>query len=510
MVGQPEIGEVSKDWLIDFARIFFGSLDDQNNVRYIKDFFMLISKKNSKSTLAAAIMMTVLCINIRPEAEFLIIAPTKEAADNAFDPARAMVKVDPELSTIFMVQDHIRTITHRGTNAKLKVVAADRDTLGGTKAVGVLVEELWLFGKKESAIKMFTEATGGLASRQEGFVIYLTTQSDETPAGVFKQKLQYARKVRDGKIKDPQFLPVLYEFPPQMIKDKAYEDPQNWHITNPNMGASVDESFIRRKLAVSNDEGEDSLQQVQAKHLNLEIGLDLSADRWPGVDYWLSSTDKAVTLEMILETCEVVAIGIDGGGLDDLLGLTVAGREKEEIGKRWLTWSHAWAHKSVFKRRKEISTKLREFEKAGELTVVNTSGEDIQGVVDIVLKVEAAELLDSIGVDPIGIADILDALEDADIDPDIIKGVSQGFKLGGAIKTAERRLESCQMMHADQALMNWCVGNCKIEDRANSILVTKKASGKAKIDPVMALFNAVSLLSLNPAAKTSKFQMMIF
>jgi phage terminase large subunit-like protein len=46
--------------------------------------------------------------------------------------------------------------------------------------------------------------------------------------------------------------------------------------------------------------------------------------------------------------------------------------------------------------------------------------------------------------------------------------------------------------------MAWCVGNAKVEPRANSMLITKQASGSAKIDPLMALFNAVTLLSLNP------------
>lgn len=50
---------------------------------------------------------------------------------------------------------------------------------------------------------MFLEAKGGLASRPDGFVIYLTTHSEEPPAGV-RDKLNYARGVRDGRIHDPK------------------------------------------------------------------------------------------------------------------------------------------------------------------------------------------------------------------------------------------------------------------------------------------------------------------
>jgi len=80
----------------------------------------------------------------------------------------------------------------------------------------------------------------------------------------------------------------------------------------------------------------------------------------------------------------------------------------------------------------------------------------------------------------------------------MIVGITQGYKLNGTIKTAERKLAEGTLWHGGNELMNWCVGNAKVEPRGNAILITKQASGTAKIDPLMALFNAVALLSLNP------------
>lgn len=499
------MGELSRPWVRDFVSAIFGAYDHSTGRRLIKEFFLLISKKNAKSTTAAGIMLTALLLNWRQSDESLVLAPTIEIANNSFGPARDMIRADDELSAIFHVQEHTRTITDRRTNATLKVVAADAETVGGKKASKVLIDELWIFGKRSKAENMLREATGGLLSRPEGFVIYLTTQSDEPPAGVFKQKLQYARSVRDGRIEDAQFLPVLYEYPQHMLDEKQHRDPEHFYITNPNLGASVQQADLERMLYQAEEGGEESVIGFLAKHLNVEIGLALRSDRWAGADYWEPQADTSITLESLLERSEVVTVGIDGGGLDDLLGLAVLGRCSES--RKWLLWNHAWAHTSVLVRRKSEAPRLRDFEKQGNLTIVETVGDDVYGIAQIVAQVEGAGLLDKIGVDPAGIGAILDALVSAGVPQDKIIGISQGWKLGGPIKTAERKLAEGVMAHAGMPLMAWCVSNAKVEARSNSIMITKQASGTAKIDPLMATFNAVELMSLNPAPAKKEYKL---
>lgn len=501
--GKPTFGECSEDWVFDFVKVIFGGYDAETGNQLIREYGLLISKKNTKSTIAAGIMLTALILCWREDEEHLILAPTKEVADNSFKPAAGMIRADEELSDIFQIQDHIRTITHRVTRNTLKVVAADTDTVSGKKSGRILVDELWLFGKRANAEAMFMEALGGQVSRNEGWVIYLTTQSDEPPAGVFKERLDYWRDVRDGKINDPKTLGILYEFPDSMIQSKAYLQPENFYITNPNIGLSVSPEWIADNLRKNQAKTDGTLQQFLAKHLNIEIGLNLRSDRWAGFDFW-EQQGLRVSFEDLLRRSEVITVGIDGGGLDDLLGFAAIGRDTKT--REWICWCHAWAHEIAIRRRKSEESRFNDFVKAGDMTIVKRVGQDTEEVAEYVSRIYAAELLDKIGIDPSGVGQILDALIEVGIPADAVVGVSQGWRLGGAIKTTERKLAEGILIHGGQPMMAWCVGNARVEPKGNAILITKQASGKGKIDPLMALFNAVSLMALNPEPAKKDYQ----
>jgi phage terminase large subunit-like protein len=497
--GTPTMGEAAGEWFRDIVRALFGSLDPASLMRAIRELFLLVPKKSSKTTNGALLMLTALLLNRRPSAPFIMTAPVHDVAELAFAAAAGAIALDNVLHKKLHIREHLKTIIHRETGAALQIMTFDPAVLTGQKCAGVLIDELHVVAKMAKAASAIRQLRGGMLPFPEAFMAFITTQSEEAPAGVFRAELMKARAIRDGK-RTGAMLPVLYEFPQEMQAEAAaWRSPANWHMVTPNAGRSVTIDRLVEEFESARATGEGELRAWASQHLNVEIGLALHSDRWAGADYWEGQAEPAFTLEQLLERCEVFDLGVDGGGLDDLLGLNVLGREHKS--GNWVSWSHAWAHPSVLERRKSEAERFRDFEKDGDLTIVEKIGDDVDQVAAIAAQVEATGKLDKIGVDPAGIGGILDAIVAAGVPKEKVVGISQGWKMTGAIKTAERKLAEGGLIHGGQPLMNWCCGNAKVEPRGNAVIITKQAAGTAKIDPLLALFNAIALLSLNPEAQ---------
>ena len=500
MIGTPTLEEVCGEWWYLIVAALFGAYDRTTNIRHISEAFLLIPKGNGKSSLGGALMLTAIIVNRRPEAEFLFVAPTMEVAAIAYKQAKGTIRLDPELVNLFHIQENFRRITHRQSGATLQIKAADTDVITGSKATGTMIDETHVFAKKNNAAEIFVELRGALTKRPDGFLFQTTTQSKSTPSGVFASELAMARSVRDGKMKMP-LLPVLYELPDRYARDGGWRDPRYWPLVNPNLGRSTNADFLAREVMRADADGPAAVALIASQHFNVQIGMSLRADGWAGANYWMRGVEEGLTLDEVLARSEAVVVGIDGGGLDDLLGIAVVGRDKDS--KTWLAWTHALISPEGLERRKANGPFYERFQADGDLTVIEELPDDISFVVDIVEKVKETKKLAGVGVDAIGIGGIVDSLAKIGVtqEADLLVGVRQGISLMGSIKTVERKLVDGSFRHGGQALMTWCAGNARIVPTPTGMRIARDDSGYGKIDPLMSLFNASALMALNPTAQ---------
>ena len=331
----------------DIVRALFGSLID--GVRYVPEVFCMVPKKNNKTTGGAAIMITAMIMNERPRAEFIYIAPTHEIADIAFEQSVGMIESDPYgyLQKRFKVRAHLKTIEDRQTRSRAKVKTFDMKVVTGSKPVFVLLDELHLMSTIAQATRIIGQIRGGMITNPEAALCIITTQSDLPPAGAFAGELKFARAVRDGRIKNSRMLPILYEFGEdvQRSEDKLWRDPKLWPQVLPNLGLSIHLERLVSDYAEAVEKGDEEERRWASQHLNIEIGLALHADAWIGAKYWEHAGETSLTLDTIIDRSEAIVVGIDGGGLDDLFGLSVIGRCRET--RDWLSWNRAWCQPDV-------------------------------------------------------------------------------------------------------------------------------------------------------------------
>jgi phage terminase large subunit-like protein len=526
VTGNPYLAEAAGDWFRDIVRAAFGSWDAASQQRYIREIFALVGKKNSKTTYSAAMGLTWLLLNRRPKAVGILVAPTQDIADAAFSQADGMVQINPNIKDKRVhVQNHLKKLTNLLTGATLEIFTFDSNVLTGQRPAFWLLDELHVIGKKAKAASAIGQLRGGMISIPESFGMIISTQSDEAPTGIFKSDLMAARAIRDGRIKASKTLPILYEFPDTIARDEVkWRDPRNWPMVMPNNGRSITVPRMQESLAEAETKGREEVVRWASQHLNIQIGVGLKTDNWPGAKHWEKNGDSSLTLGQILERSDLITVGVDGGGLYDMLGLAVLGRETYEelvpsesdpdvyIPKaktRWLHWGRAWLHRDALEHQKDVAPKFLELAATGDLVIVERMDTAVEQVADEIEQIFETGLLRHIGFDPVGVKEIVEELGHRGIfsleagGP--IEGVKQGYTLQGTIKSVANKLADGELIHCAQALMSWCVGNCMLKGSDNAHMVTKQASGTAKIDPVMAIFDAAHLMPREEDPKASVY-----
>jgi len=490
--GQPALAEAGGPWFRDIVRVAAGGLgaDGTQNVR---DILVSVSKKNSKTSYGAGLMLTSMLMSPRPRAEFLLVAPTHEIAMIAFRQASGMVYADPVLSERMHVREHLKRIEDRESGCALRIVSFSMDVATGSKASTILLDEAWLL-THENAPRVIGQLRGAQAAIDEGQMIIISTQADSEARGFWRQELSKARKVRDGELKLSGYLPLIYEMPPGLVRGGQWKDPVNWRLVNPNLGRSVDLAWLKRSYKEAETTGPAELARWASQHLNLEnTGEAVAADdRWAGAYLWPQAHDPQLrNLDDVIEYSDSVAVGVDGGSLDDLMALTVVGRDRDD----WLVWTRCWATPTALQRRQSISGLLRDFEEQGDLRIVSP-GNDVVELAELVAQIHRSGKLISVGIDPAGVGvEVGAALEGKGVPKEMIVAVGQGYRLMPAYVALERRLDRGQLFHAGQPIMQWAVRNARRSDRG---LITKAVSGVGKIDALAAMANAAMVMTEGP------------
>jgi phage terminase large subunit-like protein len=489
------IGENAPPWQERLTRLLFGHTDEAG-LRVLREAFVTLGKKNSKTTYAAALALVKLLLEEDTREQVLFLAANRNQARIAFDAMSAMIRSDAELASRFEIIDYRHTIRYLATNSQARAIAADMASVVGFNPSFAVVDELHLLGATPKGAKLASQLRTGSVARREPLILSISTKPTDRGEGIFQATYDKAKRIIAGKEVDPRFFAWLCEIPEELDP----EDPSNWHWSNPSLGFTVTLARLRSDYESAKFDPA-ALRDFRSQNLNISPEDSAGEGRWMALATWDSAADDTIDSETVISESRQLYLGIDAGGLDDLSAAVVLGKTKDgDI----LVFSHQWISRQGFNKRSSVIP-YADFLAAGELSVFDNGSGDIQAIGELARELAETKKLSLIGIDAYGAAELAEALQPCGVE---VVSVPQGWRIAPAISWIERRLADGTLRHHGSRLLRLNVGNAVVSKVGNARSISKAtAVGSGKIDGVAALLNATAACIAREAKPERQYQL---
>lgn len=476
--GKPFILEPHQRKIIGHT---FGWKRKSDGTRRYREVMLYEPKKNGKTQLAAGVALILLHDDGEPGAEVYCASGDIAQADIIFSAATYMVENNSELKEDIRILPGYKTMKYLDTQSYWKVLSSEAKTKHGPNVHGLIIDELHIFRNDE----LIETLTAGTVSRLQPLTFYLTTADFAGPS-VCNKMLDKARAIRDGKMDNPYFLPVIYETLPDT---HDWKDPKVWEMVNPNYGISVQESYFRKLFAEAQ---EDSSKENTFKRLHLNMQTEQER-RWLKMEDWDSSGCILDKTDLLGQECFG---GLDLSSSQDITAFVLY------FPKHCACIPFFWVPERTASKRIEYEMWAREgyanitTGKVVNYEVVRADINETRGLYDI----------KDIGYDPWNASQISKQLADDDGLP--MMEYRQGYKsMNEPSKEVEKLVIQRKLAHFGNPVLRWMASNVQVaEDPAGNIKPTKaQKDSPKKIDGIVALVMAVGL-SMTVKVEDKPFQ----
>jgi phage terminase large subunit-like protein len=468
-----------EDWQAEFISRFFGWKKIKNNKRRYRTLFLFIPRKNGKSLIVAGIGLGMLLIDNEGGPEVYVGASGEKQARGLFNVSKYMVRANKDLSLLCQpLKDSIYCEHNEGT---YQVITGEADTQEGSNPHAFLADEIHVMKDNSLLQAMIT----GMGAREQPGLFMMTTAGASRINNPAYQQYDYAKKVRDGVIIDPEYLPVIYEAP----AGARIDDMEAIKAANPNFGVTVFEDFFKGliKKAMHVPALQNSFRR---HHMNVFVDAD---DRWIEYSKWLLCK-KSFDFESLRgRRCFA---GLDLASRDDLSALVLLFPPLVE-GEKYIVVSWFWCPELGIEARAETANvDYRRWSESEKLRFIPTQGEiiDFSYIEKEILKISKMFQLEELAYDPYQATYLATNLEKEGV---TCVAVRQGIlSMSEPVKNLIALVLSKQLQHDDEVL-DWMSNNaCLTVDAHENVKFDKKKSTE-KIDGMVALAMAVDRAMVN-------------
>ena len=485
--GQPfELQTWQRD---DIIRPIFG-WKRADGTRLIRTAYVEVAKKNGKTELAAGVSLLALLGDGEFGGQAYSMAVDKDQAKIVFNKATIMVQFSPELGRhleVFKTSIYCPELM-----ASFKPLATNPESKDGFSPSFVCGDEVHRW--KDGALYRIVNESE--AAREQPLDFLITTAGIKNRGYGWKMH-QRAVAVREGRIVDPTFLPVIYALEPE----DDWRDERNWPKANPNLRVSVSLDFLRQK-AKEAEESPDKENDFKRYRCNLWTE---QATRWLRmVDWRACSRDPADAelwkkLEAELEGRECFG-GLDLSSTDDLTALCWSfppEHEEQPFVQIWRCW--------VPKRKVELRREAGEVDyqpwiDAGALTAIDKPVIDQRPILKQIKADGERFTIRELAIDRWNSSQISLELSEDGL---VVVRHGQGFgDMTEPTKGFEKKVIAGELEHGNNPVAAWAAGNVAVATDPAGNKKPDKEESSEKIDPIVAAIMATGRAALVQPAGT--------
>ena len=456
-----------------------------DGTRRYREAFILVPRKNGKSSMAAGIGLFVLCMDDEPGAEVYCAAADRSQAGLVFEIAKEMVLADKCLSDRF--KPYRGSIIKNSDRSFFKPVSADVATKHGFNSHLVIADEVHAMPNR-NLIDVLTTSQG---ARTQPLTIYITT-SDYDRESICNEKYDYACKVRDGIIDDPYFLPVIYEASPQ----DDWRSPETWRKANPCFGVSLQEEYVRRECqkAMESPSYENTFKRLQ---LNIKTEQDV---RWLAMDKWDACGDYVDPESLRGKECYG---GLDLASTSDVSALSLVFPNVND-GKSVILPFFWLPSVTAMNRVRKDRIPYDTWAKQMRITLTDGNVTDYDIIRRDVGKLAEKYRIKEIAFDRYNATQLVSQLGGDGIS---MVQFGQGFvSMSAPSKELEKLVVSGKIIHGGNPVLRWMASNVSVEmDAAGNIKPSRNKSSE-KIDGIVATVMAIGRMHSKPFKAPSVYE----
>lgn len=461
-------------WQIDkIIRPLFGTLREDGTRQY-RTCYAELPKKNGKSELAAAIALYLLLADNEPGAEVYSAAGDQDQAGIVFKVAAEMVRRTPALVKRCQILQSRNRIVVDSTNSYYHVLSSEAYSKHGYNISGLIFDELHTQPGRD-LWDVLTFGTG-IARRQPLNFTITTAGFDRN--SVCWEIHEHARKVSEGIIEDPSFLPVLY----YARDDEDWEAEATWAKCNPSLGHIFNLDDIREEFAKAK-RGPADENNFRRLRLNQWVRQDV---RWLRMSDWDASAGQIEEADLEGRVCYA---GLDLASTADLAAFSLVFPPEDE-GAAHRTLHRFWCPEDGIRER---STRDRapymDWAALGLLTATPGNVADYARIRADILELSKRFNIREIAYDRWGALQIVQELEAEGL---TVFPFGQGFaSMGAPTKEFEKLIRGGKLWHGGHPILRWMADNVTVRMDPAGNIKPDKAKSTEKIDGIVSTIMAL-------------------